>query len=438
MPPKRSPNNSPGRRRSWGAAGSDAGSDAGTALLPSLTAAEVAAALAPTVTVQAVVVPDSLPLWWLVFVSLYYFPIQLSWLLLGAMMVPTAVQEIVPGDERNARLAFALALGSAMQFAQPLIGAFSDHIDGCGPVMGRRRPFLIAGQLMSCVGLAVMMVAHTLGATLGYWAVAGGYTLYMLGNAVGYGVYPSLIPNHIPEHQRGLASGLQGFMSLLAFVSAATLGVVAGNAGEGGGSASAGSGGAGEDAGSGSTTAIYILLIALNFVCMVVSVISFGEEPGLCTLKPEAQLPPPPLRLSLSPRKSACASACSFFEAFKHRAFSWLFVVMMFGMLSQFVVMALGEMFMHDRVAPHFDVLGHSLTTSAEAAMGIWTLVQCVSSFCVVVPSGVLSAQVGRKKMLGAAYIITASSYLFFVLPRRPSFAMLLIAALVNGLGVGM
>ena len=93
---------------------------------------------------------------------------------------------------------------------------------------------------------------------------------------------------------------------------------------------------------------------------------------------------------------------------------------------------------MHDRVAPHFDVLGHSLTSSAEAAMGIWTLVQCVSSFCVVVPSGVLSAQVGRKKMLGAAYIITASSYLFFVLPRRPSFAMLLIAALVNGLGVGM
>ena len=70
--------------------------------------------------------------------------------------------------------------------------------------------------------------------------------------------------------------------------------------------------------------------------------------------------------------------------------------------------------------------------------MGIWTLVQCVSSFCVVVPSGVLSAQVGRKKMLGAAYIITASSYLFFVLPRFPSFAMLLIAALVNGLGVGM
>ena len=94
MPPKRSPNNSP-RRRSWEGAGSDAGSDAGTALLPSLTAAEVAAALAPTVTVQAVVVPDSLPLWWLVFVSLYYFPIQLSWLLLGAMMVPTAVQEIV-------------------------------------------------------------------------------------------------------------------------------------------------------------------------------------------------------------------------------------------------------------------------------------------------------------------------------------------------------
>ena len=36
----------------------------------------------------------SLPLWWLVFISLYYVPIMLSWQLLGAIMLPKAVHQV--------------------------------------------------------------------------------------------------------------------------------------------------------------------------------------------------------------------------------------------------------------------------------------------------------------------------------------------------------
>jgi hypothetical protein len=65
----------------------------------------------------------SLPVWWLIFVTLYYLPVVLSWQLLGSNMLPAAVAEIVPFSERNVKLGVAAAVGATMQFAQPIVGA---------------------------------------------------------------------------------------------------------------------------------------------------------------------------------------------------------------------------------------------------------------------------------------------------------------------------
>ena len=48
---------------------------------------------APALPLDAKTAP-SLPLWWLVFISLYYVPIMLSWQLLGAIMLPKAVHQV--------------------------------------------------------------------------------------------------------------------------------------------------------------------------------------------------------------------------------------------------------------------------------------------------------------------------------------------------------
>jgi MFS family permease len=194
-----------------------------------------------------------LPLWWLVFISLYYFPIMLSWTLLGSIMLPKAVAQVGGGA---ARLGTAAAIGSAMQFIQPFVGAWSDRMQPWG-CMGRRRPFVVFGQGVSCAGCALMMwaaiglaessTAATHSGSGGgldtlldaevpeaftawrFWALTAGYTLYMLGNGTGYGVYPSLISNHVPEQQRGLASGLQGIFLLLGQLASGGIGVIAGS-----------------------------------------------------------------------------------------------------------------------------------------------------------------------------------------------------------------
>jgi MFS family permease len=392
-----------------------------------------------------------LPLWWLIFVTLYYLPVILSWQLLGSIMLPAAVAEIVPMSERNVKLGIAAAVGSAMQFAQPLVGAMSDHIAGCGPVLGRRRPFIIAGQLLSCAGCAILMKCRA----LGYWAAATGYTLYVLGNAIGYGVYPSLIANHIPEHQRGTASGLQGAMSLVGYLGAAGLGVIAGNANEAvlrnGGSDS----GSGSDTGGSLSSSsqrtdelIYALLIALNFGCLVVAVISFGNRPSVC-VTPEARTqdqPPlglpaePALHLTLSPVQPSptCAErAISFFSAFRHRSFTVLFIAYVFASMGQFTSMTYCQYFFHDIVAPDFVVFGVSLTKDAEAAMGIWSFVQSLAAFVVVVPAGVLSEKVGRKLLLGVAFLITGCSFIPFALPGT-KFEVLMLMSAVGGVGMGI
>jgi MFS family permease len=391
--------------------------------------------------------PASLPLWWLIFVTLYYLPVILSWQLLGSIMLPAAVAEIVPMSERNVKLGVAAAVGSAMQFAQPFVGALSDHLTGCGPILGRRRPFIIVGQLMSCVGCAILMKCRV----LGYWAAASGYTLYVLGNAVGYGVYPSLIANHIPEHQRGTASGLQGAMTLVGYLGAAGLGVIAGDANEAvlrsGGSGS-GSDAAGRVSPSGERTdeLIYGLLIVLNFACLVVAVISFGDRPSLC-LTPEARTqdqptlhPAPVLHLTLSPvppPPSCGESVCSFFEAFRHRSFSMLFLVFVFASMGQFTSMTYCQYFFSDMVAPNFIVFGISLTKDAEAAMGIWSFVQSLSAFVVAIPAGVCSEALGRKNLLGLSFLITGCSFLPFALPD-PKFEILMLMAVVGGVGAGI
>jgi MFS family permease len=395
---------------------------------------------------------EDLPLWWLIFVTLYYLPVILSWQLLGSIMLPAAVAEIVPMSDRNVKLGVAAAVGSAMQFAQPFVGAMSDHIAGCGPVLGRRRPFIIAGQLLSCAGCAILMKCRA----RGYWAAATGYTLYVLGNAIGYGVYPSLIANHIPEHQRGTASGLQGAMSLVGYLGAAGLGVIAGDANEAVLHSSGSDSSSGSDAAGGSLSPsgertdelIYALLIALNFGCLVVAVISFGDRPSLC-LTPEARTqdqpslgPPaePALHLTLSPvpPSPTCGnSAKRFFSAFRHRSFTVLFIAYVFASMGQFTSMTYCQYFFHDMIAPHFVVFGVSLTKDAEAAMGIWSFVQSLAAFLVVVPAGVLSEKVGRKLLLGVAFLITGCSFIPFALSGT-KFEVLMLMSAIGGVGMGI
>jgi MFS family permease len=316
----------------------------------------------------------------------------------------------------------AQGIGSAMQFMQPLIGAISDRLEAgpCGSWLGRRRPFLVLGQAISCLGCLMMMWAVPVEAAeddsgsddaaghaeqplaIGqYWLLSGGYTAYMLGNAVGYGVYPSLISNHVPLSQRGLAGGLQGLFALLGSLTAGGIGFLAGTGDH--------------------DRTIFLSLVAANAATGLVAVISFGSRPSLSPCVPEAPSPPPPCRkellqaddsvsrLSSSPstRATCAAEVGLFFSGFRSGGFRAVFLVFFLASSSQFFAMTYMETFLRDRVPKPFVFAGLQLTNSsltdakqAESAVSIFSLAQALASFLTVLPAGALSDRVGRKPLL--------------------------------------
>ena len=85
------------------------------------------------------------------------------------------------------------------------MGALSDWTRQRSPVWGGRRVYMVAGQLVTVAGLAIMFVASS------FWPLTIGFSLMNLGMSIGYGAYPSLLPELVPVAQVGAASGWVGF-----------------------------------------------------------------------------------------------------------------------------------------------------------------------------------------------------------------------------------
>lgn len=92
---------------------------------------------------------------------------------------------------------------------QPIVGVFSDRARSR---WGRRLPFMLLGALMIAGSLYVLALAPAL------WVLVLGILLIQLSSNILQGPWQALIPDLVPEHQRGMASGLKAMMDILAFV----------------------------------------------------------------------------------------------------------------------------------------------------------------------------------------------------------------------------
>jgi MFS family permease len=88
----------------------------------------------------------------------------------------------------------------------PVVGALSDKTRG---KMGRRRPYILGGSIFLVLGPLVLAMSKNA------WLFLLGLLLYSLGNNVASAGYQGLIPDLVPESQRGAASGYMGVMTVL-------------------------------------------------------------------------------------------------------------------------------------------------------------------------------------------------------------------------------
>ncbi|MFI5930784.1 MFS transporter [Actinoplanes sp. NPDC051494] len=119
------------------------------------------------------------------------------------------VAQIAP-DNRNSALSSVLSVGALLALiGNPFFGAMSDRTTSR---FGRRRPWLIGGILVGALGL---LVVATGGSVL---VLTAGWALAQLGINASLSTITALIPDQIPQHQRGRVSGILGLMTSVAIL----------------------------------------------------------------------------------------------------------------------------------------------------------------------------------------------------------------------------
>ncbi|MFJ4620712.1 MFS transporter [Streptomyces sp. NPDC088812] len=119
------------------------------------------------------------------------------------------VGQLDPGH-RTASLSRVLAVGAVLaMIANPLFGALSDRT---ASRFGRRRPWLLAGALVTALGTLVCGTAGSLSTLAVGWAVT------QLGANAVYAALLATIPDRVPGHLQGRVSGAVGITLYVAMV----------------------------------------------------------------------------------------------------------------------------------------------------------------------------------------------------------------------------
>ncbi len=165
-------------------------------------------------------------------ISAYWFATNFLWGALLVLMLPNEMRLMAP-HYRVSALGLLTGIAAIVALTVPLIvGALSDR---CTSRFGRRRPYIVVGVLINIVGLGLMAAAFTFATVIpsppagqepGQWETIGillsnssflwflfAYIVVQFGNNIASAAYSGIIPDLIPQEQRGAASGYMALMS---------------------------------------------------------------------------------------------------------------------------------------------------------------------------------------------------------------------------------
>src|SRR4030067_583490 len=146
-----------------------------------------------------------------------YLSINLFWLGLnirntavGTIFMPFLVDIYAPADWKNTALSLMRTAGLIIaMLIQPAAGLISDRSSSR---FGRRRPFILMGALLDLVFLAAI------GLSWSYWSLVVAVLLIQFSANISHGPLQGLIPDVVPEDQRGRASAVKAIFELLPLV----------------------------------------------------------------------------------------------------------------------------------------------------------------------------------------------------------------------------
>jgi MFS family permease len=148
-----------------------------------------------------------LPLRHLLNLSVYWLGINVIWSGLHNIVLPRRVEGLVGLEASGVALGIITAAAVLVAIGvQPTAGALSDYTVSR---WGRRKPYIVIGGLLDVIFLWAIASAQT------YVALLVMLVLLQFSSNFAQGPFQGYVPDLVPAHQVGLASGLMGVMIIL-------------------------------------------------------------------------------------------------------------------------------------------------------------------------------------------------------------------------------
>ncbi len=146
----------------------------------------------------------------LVAVNLFWLGLNIRNNAVGTIFMPFLVERFAPPELLNTALGAMRTAGLVIaMLVQPAAGLLSDRSTSR---FGRRRPFLAVGVALDVLLLIWIATAGS------YWSLLAAVMLIQVSSNISHGALQSLIPDLIPEEQRGAASAVKAIFELLPVV----------------------------------------------------------------------------------------------------------------------------------------------------------------------------------------------------------------------------
>jgi MFS family permease len=327
-------------------------------------------------------------------ISLLGFGLTFSSNIQDPPLMTFKVRQLAP-DLPNTTLGILGFIGLLVAMAvQPLVGVFSDRAK---TKLGRRLPFIMGGAVLIAASLFLLALAPTL------WVLLMGVILIQFSSNILQGPWQALIPDLVPEGQRGTASSLKAVMDIIATVVAgAVAGILLGTTGQ-------------KLFGD---SAIYVTAAApvVVFILFVtVTAIWAREQPGATSEV-------------VASRSIGEALKNAFYVNFRENPiFGWWFAnrILFWG-----AFIAINAFLINYLV----DVIKMS-QNEAQSFYGTLKVILGVALIVVALASGWLSDKFGRKPvMLAAGLVAFAGATLLLIVRDR---TLIIVAGGIIGMGIG-
>ncbi len=341
-------------------------------------------------------------------ISAYWFATNFHWGALLFIMLPGEMRKMAPAY-RVPALGLLTGIAALVALVVPLfVGALSDR---CVSKLGRRRPYIAAGVAINVLGLAMMAATIALFPSIHTGSASGvgladtisvlftsptfllfllGYMVVQLGNNIASAAYMGVIPDLVPEDQRGSASGYMALMSQLGTL----LGAL----------------GSGFVLNKASELSKYAVVAGVMAIVAVITVWGIRENP-MPVRPPKLQWGKYVKSLWIDPKL--------------YPDFAWVWVTRALVMLGFYSVLPYVNYYLIDVIHIEHPEMQASLLIGvlllAASISGIW--------------GGYISDKIGRKKVVYFSNVVIALMALSFIFCRH--LPQVLVAGLFFGFGFG-